>query len=305
MREAEEKAERKKAEDALRRSEESARRSESELRLLIENIPAMVFIALPGGSSAFASRRWREYTGISDEDTAGFGWKSGVHPEDLERHLRKWQLCSETAEPFEDEARFRRAADGTYRWFLVRAVPLPDETGSVLKWYGVVTDIEDRKRAEEALRRSERYLAEAQRLSHTGSWAIDVASRRGIHSSEEHHRLFGFEPGADMPPWEDWVQRIHPEDRERIVATMEQGIRERTDFEMDYRTVHPDGTIRYVQCRRPSCFEPVRRPHRIRGHRRRRHRAQASGGGIAEGACRARARQSRYDHGPAHGLDRP
>ena len=108
-------------------------------------------------------------------------------------------------------------------------------------------DITDRKRAEEALRRSEAYLTEAQRLSHTGSWAFDVANRRGIHSSEEHHRLFGFDPGADMPAWEDWVERIHPEDRERAMGAIEQGIRERTDFEMDYRTVHPDGTIRYVQ----------------------------------------------------------
>jgi PAS domain S-box-containing protein len=108
-------------------------------------------------------------------------------------------------------------------------------------------DITDRKRVEDALRRSQAYLTEAQRLSHTGSWALDVASRRAIHSSEEHHRLFGFDPDGDMPVWEDWVQRIHPEDRERAMGTIEQGIRERRDFEMDYRTVHPDGTIRCAQ----------------------------------------------------------
>ena len=76
-------------------------------------------------------------------------------------------------------------------------------------------DITDRKRAEEELRRSQVYLTEAQRVSHTGSWAIDVVNRRGIHSSEEHRRLYGFDPSEAIPAWEEWEQRIHPEDRER------------------------------------------------------------------------------------------
>jgi two-component system sensor kinase FixL len=135
-----------------KRAEEAAQRSESELRDLIENIPAMVFIALPGPSNAFASRRWRAYTGLSEDNTTGSGWNRVVHPEDMDRHLEKWRVCSATGQTFEDEARFRRAADGEYRWFLVRAVPLRAEAGSILKWYGVLTDIEDRKRAEEALR---------------------------------------------------------------------------------------------------------------------------------------------------------
>ena len=103
-----------------------------------------------------------------------------------------------------------------------------------------------RRRTEADLRRSETYLAEAQRLSHTGSWAFNVATRQFTHSSEEHHRLFGFDPGAGMPVWEDWVRRFHPEDRESTVGTIEQSICERTDFELDYRVVHPDGTIKYI-----------------------------------------------------------
>ncbi len=117
-----------------KRAEEAARRSENELRALIENVPAMVFMALPGPANAFASRGWREYTGLSAEGTEGFGWQGVVHPDDLQRHMEKWRVCSATGEPYEDEARFRRAADGEYRWFLVRAVPLRDETGNILKW---------------------------------------------------------------------------------------------------------------------------------------------------------------------------
>jgi PAS domain S-box-containing protein len=107
-------------------------------------------------------------------------------------------------------------------------------------------EISRRKRFEEELRRSEAYLAEAQRLSQTGSWAFNVATRQIIHSSEEHHRMFGFEPGEGMPVWEDWIRRIHPEDRERAIQTMRQKLRERRDYELHFRIVLPDGTIRYI-----------------------------------------------------------
>jgi NO-binding membrane sensor protein with MHYT domain/signal transduction histidine kinase len=107
-------------------------------------------------------------------------------------------------------------------------------------------EISRRKRTEEDLRRSEAYLAEAQRLSHTGSWAFNVATRRFTHSSEEHYRLFGFDPREGVPGWEDWLRRLHPEDRERTTDTIEQGICKRADFELDYRAAHPDGTIKYI-----------------------------------------------------------
>jgi PAS domain S-box-containing protein len=107
-------------------------------------------------------------------------------------------------------------------------------------------EISRRKRTEEDLRRSEAYLADAQRMSHTGSWAFNVETRQLVHSSEEHHRLFGFDPAGGIPVWDDWVARFHPEDRERTVNTIEQRIREQRDFEVDYRTIHPDGTLKYV-----------------------------------------------------------
>jgi PAS domain S-box-containing protein len=107
------------------------RRSEKELRDAMELIPAMVFIVYPGASNAFANRSWREFTGLSLQDTSGLGWQTAIHSEDLERHLKKWEVSSAEGEPFEDEARFRRASDGEYRWFLVRAVPLHDDLGNI------------------------------------------------------------------------------------------------------------------------------------------------------------------------------
>jgi PAS domain S-box-containing protein len=229
-----------------KRVEEALRSSETRLRLVIDTIPAVAWGALPDGSCAFVNQRWSEYTGMTAEDAAGWGWLAAFHRDDAGRHTEKWRASLASAQPFENEARIRRAADGEYRWFLVQGAPLHDELGKVVRWYGTATEIEGRKRAEQALRRSEAYLADAQRMSHTGSWALDVASRRIIHSSEEHHRLFGFDPAAAMPPWDDWVGRIHPDDRDRTMATIESKIRERSDFELDCRTVHPDGTIKHI-----------------------------------------------------------
>src|SRR5262249_25676830 len=136
--------------------------------------------------------------------------------------------------------------DGTYRWVMRHRVPVRDETGKVIRWYGAGYDVEDRKRAEQELRRSEAYLAEAQRLSHTGSWAVDYTNRKPVHSSEEHRRMFGFDPADGMPPWRDWMDRIHPADRDAMREIVRRSSREKTDLEMEYRIRHPDGTVKHV-----------------------------------------------------------
>ena len=230
-----------------KRAEEAAQRSEGELRALIENIPAMVFIALPGPSNAFISRGWREYTGMSAEDTAGAGWQSVVHPEDLERHMETWRVCSATGEPYEDESRFRRAADGEYRWFLVRAVPLRNEQGEILKWYGTLTDIEDRKRAEQELQRSEGYLSEAQRLTHTGSFASDGSRREILYWSEEDFRIWNFDPQQGPPTRDMVLRRIHPDDRDNVLEYVDKAFQERREYFAEFRIVLSDGTVRHIQ----------------------------------------------------------
>src|ERR1700681_4311429 len=108
------------------------------------------------------------------------------------------------------EVRSRRS-DGQYRWQLDRGLPLRDEDGNIIKWYGVVTDIEDRKRAEEALRRNEHYLEEAQRLSHTGSfgWKPDDGA---IVWSDETYRIFEYDTPLE-PTVDSAMQRVHPDDR--------------------------------------------------------------------------------------------
>jgi PAS domain S-box-containing protein len=129
---------------------EELRRGEKELRDVIDTIPAIVWSALPDGSNAYVNRRFIEYSGLSAEQTTGSGWQAAIHPDDLERHAGKWIKAVATGKPHENEARCRRS-DGQYRWHLDRGVPLRDEDGNIVKWHGVVTEIEDSKRTEEAL----------------------------------------------------------------------------------------------------------------------------------------------------------
>ena len=125
------------------------RRQEKKLRDVIETMPTFAWTALADGYVDFVNRHWEEYTGLSTERTIGSGWEAAVHPEDLERHSDGWRASLASGQPFESEARFRRAVDGQYRWFVNRAVPLRDARGKIIKWYGNSTDIEDRKRAEQ------------------------------------------------------------------------------------------------------------------------------------------------------------
>ena len=151
------------------------KKSDDRLRVLIETIPALAWTSLPDGSNDFVNRRWLEYTGISLEQMQSAGTTTPFHPEDIDEHLNKWRLSLATGETFENEARVRRAADGEYRWFLIRSLPLHDERGNIVKWYGTMTDIEDRKRAEEALRKANADLAHITSVMTMGELAASIA----------------------------------------------------------------------------------------------------------------------------------
>ncbi len=218
---------------------------ERELRDVVDTIPAIVWRALPDGSNAYVNSRFVEYSGMSVEQLAGSGWHAATHPDDLQRHERKWLACVRTGEVFEDEVRFRRA-DGQYRWHLQRGVPLRDEEGNILKWYGVLTDIEDRKRAEEALQRSEHHLVEGQRLAHMGSWAFTPAGFE--YWSSELFQIHGLDPRSEAPTKEEYLALVHPEDREFVEQQIQEMLATHRAFDFTKRIVRPDGQIRSVRC---------------------------------------------------------
>ena len=125
-----------------------------DIRLVVDTIPTLAWSARPDGSAEFFNQRWLVYTGLSAEQALGSGWQVAIHPDDLPRILKIFQEALDSVKPYEVEGRFRRF-DGEFRWFLFRGSPLRDRSGKVAKWYGTNTDLEERKRAEDALRKSE------------------------------------------------------------------------------------------------------------------------------------------------------
>ena len=230
----------------LERQNDRLQRTERELRQVIETIPCMAWSATADGNAEFFNRRWLDYTGVTADQARGTGWTTALDANDFNGLVDYWQRTLASGRPGEFEARLRRF-DGEYRWFLFRATPSLDDNGKVNKWYGTNIDIEERKRAEQDLTRSQAYLAEAQKLTQTGSCAIDGASRQTMYWSEEMFRLFGFDPQQGLPIWEQWVQRIHPEDRDRFKLASERAFSENVHCDVEFRIVEPDGTVKHIQ----------------------------------------------------------
>jgi PAS domain S-box-containing protein len=230
-------AERQRAEGALRRSEDH-------LRLVLDTTPALIHSARPDGYIDYFNQRWLTYVGLSLEDLQGWGWTKAIHPEDLEGIVEKWRASLANGKPFVHEARLRRG-DGEYRWQFLRKVPLRDMQGNIVKWYGSAIDIEDRKRAEEERRRGETYLAMAQRMARMGVWSWKPSSAE-MYGSEEFYRIFGIDPDKAKLTREVFLQRIHAEDRPGYESEINAAVAERRNWELDYRIVLPDASVKYV-----------------------------------------------------------
>ena len=226
-----------------KRSEARAQQQEKELQLTIDTIPAFVFSNLTDGWTDFLNKRWLDYTGLSLDDAKGFGWQAAYHPDDLSRIMKVRMESIAAGIPYEHEARIRRA-DGIYRWFLNRSAPLCDERGNIVKWYGSNTDIEDRKQAEDALRRSEAYLSEAQELSHTGSFGWDVASGR-ISWSDQSFRIFEHDPNI-APTLDLVLRRTHPDDRGSLKRMLDRVCAAKQNWTVEHRLLFPDGRIKHI-----------------------------------------------------------
>jgi len=220
-----------------------------------------------------SERRFRDYTEMASdwlwatdrehrftffsEHSGAFGYDGGkligkhrwevaadfaADPEKWREHI----AILERREPFRDFVYENQRTDGSPGIISVSGKPAFDAEGRFSGYRGVASDLTDRKRAEQALQRSESYLAEAQRLSHTGSWGRNVANREITHWSKEIYRLYGFDPQAGTPPFAAVLQRIHRDDRAKLAEASDRAIRDGTEYELEFQVALPDGTTKYV-----------------------------------------------------------
>lgn len=191
----------------------------------------------------FFNKGWLDYFGLPVEELYGWGWTKTFHPDDVEACVGKWRAALASGESFEGEGRVRRA-DGEYRTLLHQKVPMRDKLGQIVKWYGSSFDIEDRKRADNALRRSEAILVQTQRLTRVGSWVYrppDIAE----YWSPMEFEIFGLDPQQGPPRnLEAFLPLVHPDDRQRLRDGTEAILSSSNVFEYKYRIIRPDGSIR-------------------------------------------------------------
>src|ERR1700719_1438263 len=223
---------------------EDLKRAEDRVRLIINTIPTMAWTVRPDGVVDFVNQRWLDYAGLALAEEIEDPTRT-VHPEDLPRVMKNWLTDMAAGEPSEDEMRLRRA-DGEYRWFLVRTAPLRDERGNVVKWYGVCVDIEDRKTADEERKRGEVYLDMAQGMAQMGVWSWNPSSG-DMFGSQELYRILGVDPDQTKLTREILAQSIHPEDRSRYDSEINSAFNEKRNWEIDYRIVLTDGSLKYIQ----------------------------------------------------------
>jgi len=223
------------------RAEETLRKSERELRTLIDVMPAYVGTALPDGTADFFSQRWLDYFGQTREEAMGWGWAHVIHPDDVDRVLANWQAGLASGEPVEQEMRCRRA-DGVYHWFLNRNLALRDDEGKIVKWYGILFDIEALKKTESALQTREQQLVGIIETIPSMLWAL-WPNGEPSHLSKRFLDYFGA-PFEEFLNW-GWVRIIHPDDQEETGKLFARALETGGLFNVINRWRRADGEYRW------------------------------------------------------------
>jgi PAS domain S-box-containing protein len=259
---------------------EALQRSELEFRTLAEAMPQIVWITDAAGSNLYFNQRWMDYTGLTSEQSRGDGWSAPFHPKDQQAALEAWQRATSQAGTYSMESRLRRS-DGTYRWWLVRGVPLRDAAGNIVKWFGTCTDIHDIKLAELEVMRSnhalkasatalqaseheQRQLAgqlevertrlvAAQQVSGVGSWETDLATM-SVLWSEETHRIFETDTRSAITHG-SFLALVHPEDRDEVDRALVASLGHHSAKSIEHRLLLPDGRIKFVEERWQVVFD--------------------------------------------------
>jgi len=220
-------------------AELALRDSERRYATLAQASPVGIFRKDASGMVVYANHRLGEMTGLSYADGQSESWLKAIHPDWRDRFRVDWQQLPENDRLAVETCLLH--TDGSIRWVYCQVLAEHDAAGSLVGYVGTVTDITQLKQVEAS-------LTEAQRLAHIGNWAFDLQTEE-ITWSEELYRMFGLDPAQPVPPYADYLQKIHPDDRPRLLQCIEQAILQGSPYQIDYQAILPDGSIRYHEGR--------------------------------------------------------
>ena len=230
----------------------SAEPTVADFRHLADAIPQLAWIADGSGSIFWYNRRWYDYTGMSQADMRGRGWSKVHHPDHVLRVVDRYNAAFASGEPWEDTFPLRRR-DGEFRWFLSRAEPVRDETGTVRRWYGTNTDITESRDAEATLRRSEERFRTLISASADLIWT--AAPDGGLIPPLPTWRAYTGQTEADYAGW-GWLDAVHPEDRDRVAELWRECLAGLGLFHAEFRLRRRDGVWRYCEVRAAPVMGP-------------------------------------------------
>ena len=238
------------AKAALESALTEIRKSEVRLRTIIDTIPVMAWCSLPDGSAEFHNQRWLDYTGLTHEEALGWGWRTAMHPDDSQAAVDDWRDIITSKKPAEGERIIRRF-DGEYRRYMFRAEPLMDEQGNVVRWYGAITDIEDRKRAEDSLRSSEQNF---RLMVNSVPGLVSTLTSGGEIEFVNNQTLEYL--GKPLDELKNWAvsDAVYPDDLPDVIATLRTSIETGQPSDVELRLRRADGLYRWFLLRRlPQC----------------------------------------------------
>jgi PAS domain S-box-containing protein len=244
----------KRAEAERQRAELALRSSEERLRSLLACLPVGVYTATPEGQCTWVNPKLEDIAGFTLEEALGDGWAENIHPDDLETVLSGWKAYTSTGRSYPVEYR-RYHSDGSLRWVRNNTAPLFSLQGDMIGHVGVITDITEQRRIEDALQRSEERLRLTLDFNNIGIWEWDLQSNTMIWN-DNHFRLMGLEPGESKVIYHVWHDRIHPDDLERVDQAIDSALINQTDLDVEYRVVYPDGTVHWVVDRARGVYTP-------------------------------------------------
>jgi PAS domain S-box-containing protein len=245
-----------------KQAEAALNATEARYRLLANAMPQIVYTCNSSFETDFVNQRWFDYTGEGPGSGVVFDWLERLHPEDRDSAMEAVRSALSSGGALQVEYRLR-SADDEHRWHLSRAVPVKDADGQVTGWIGTATDIHDRRLAEMDLRRSEAFLRMAQKASGAVVWDLDVAQDRYTETPDFYDQ-FDFEPGVPVG-FEDWLRRIHPGDRQRVLDVTRHVERFKDGFEVQIRVIRKNGSVRHLLGRGSAMFDQHGRPVRFTG----------------------------------------